>query len=1081
MKSKDNSQSVIFKAGAIGEKLLNPDYNQYRLDNKQIKFYKQLFYENASNGKVKRENFLPLLGIFGTKIAQDFSDRMFLVLSNGKPEITIEQYLNYIDTYHYGDAHERCLYTCKLIDIEQKGKIELIDFREYIYLIINTVKKVNNTLTTNDLMSDKDIDYLFYHLSQGKEFFTYDDFESVYQEKPELVSWFDYFKNDKEDILLIINEFIPIILKVFNEFIRTFINDLFLLLDKEEEINLDLFSQKVSNYSGKLEKIMCRFIKKVSKFNITSAFYLKQQNYNKRNLIYDLKNNIFESEFSKPKEKNFEIKNGDQVDAFFNDVKKSIYKKEDQKEILLDNNNEYPQINNEKILFAEKFLRRSTIFQNKNIKFYDENPNLRNSNENKNMRRGSLVSKNNEEFNDKLFKRKFTINTNNTIETITLNENNFDKNEINHKNNLNIKNNLNNALTNNINNNLNINKYQLNNINLYTNQENIYNNNHNTIPTYNNGINYGVIPNNINHNRNAFEIPNYTNSNFESNIQPINNFYSPEESQKLKQLLFCTRVIIEKTLETNLAFNNCYRWISENYLSNTISKKMKEERMKEKKKFRKRNTVLNIPRKIVPVKKKIIGASEKNFEILFNMIMGIQIAVQSIPNFRIKEREDISKYLTKMLYSVQSVYLGKENEESYLLKEFGGVIFNNIRLYLGINKEEFIKSISPQDFITELMISSQTIFEELCSTGSSGSLLYYTRDGEFIVKTISKKEYKFLKKILGQYFFYLKDNPISFLPKILGCYVLRRKYKKKITNIYFIVMTNVFATDHHIDLRFDLKGSTIGRKVLTGTINDSKVFSKGDMALKDLDFNKINEKVYISSKRDKILEQLKKDIEFLYEINSNDYSLLLGIHCIKDIEKCTLSKTTTVKTTEYKKDDLSICTGYSKELLFTNTIDTESISEYSTIDRINILKTIYDFEDGGILSDNKKRIYYFGIIDILTEFNSYKQLEYMYKRIRYCSENMSCIPPINYKQRFYNYLAVVFSKQSKEDLESNQNITLSNIYETNNNNKNLHNIDKFGAISSSRYKQYKKEEKEANKLEKYTAEDTLQKFNNNKS
>ena len=116
---------------------------------------------------------------------------------------------------------------------------------------------------------------------------------------------------------------------------------------------------------------------------------------------------------------------------------------------------------------------------------------------------------------------------------------------------------------------------------------------------------------------------------------------------------------------------------------------------------------------MVPVKKKIIGASEKSFEILFNMIMGIQIAVQAIPNFRIKDREEIKKYLTKMIYSIQTIYLGNDNEESYILKEFGGVIFNNIRLYLGINKDDFIKSISPQDFITELMISSQTILEEL--------------------------------------------------------------------------------------------------------------------------------------------------------------------------------------------------------------------------------------------------------------------------------------------------------------------------------------------------------------------------------
>ena len=111
------------------------------------------------------------------------------------------------------------------------------------------------------------------------------------------------------------------------------------------------------------------------------------------------------------------------------------------------------------------------------------------------------------------------------------------------------------------------------------------------------------------------------------------------------------------------------------------------------------------------MKKKIIGASEKSFEILFNMIMGIQIAVQAIPNFKIKNRDDMKKYLTSMLYSIQTVYLGKENEKIYLLKEFGGVIFNNIRIYFGINKESFIKSISPQDFVTELMISFQTILK----------------------------------------------------------------------------------------------------------------------------------------------------------------------------------------------------------------------------------------------------------------------------------------------------------------------------------------------------------------------------------
>ena len=1010
---RTNLSNSFLSVRTTGEKLINPSVSPYRLNNEQKTFYTKLFNENASNGKVKRENFLPLLGIFGTKIAQDFSDRMFLVLSKGEQEITLEEYLNYIDTYHYGDVHERCLYTCKLMDPLEKGKIELEDFKSYINLIINTVKKVNNSLSKKDLMSDKDIEYLFFHISKGKNYFSYSDFENIYQEKPELVSWFDYFKNDKEDILLIIHQYIPIILKVFNEFICNFMNDLFLLFDKDKEINLELLFQNVLNFSSKLDKIMDIFIKKLSKFSITNAFTnIKNQNNNKTNLIYDLQNKIFESIHGQNLKRNNNIQNNDNndIDEFFNEIKKSIYQK-DEKEIVLENQNiKYPKYKNDSQGFDEKFRRRSNLFGTKNFKFSNS------ENNNMSMKRNPSTP-NNILVNNAFLSKKIAVN-NNFVNKIANN---------------------NNLIKNNINNNLYLNKY-----NMFNNNNN-YNFNH-----YNSNNN---IYNNITslYNKNI-----YLNQNCQNSLIPEVNFCSLKESQKIKQLLFCSRVIIERALETNFIFNNCYRWISENYLSKYISKKIKEDKLKEKKKFKIKNSKVNIPRKIVPVKKNIIGASDKSFEILFNMIMGIQIAVQATPNFRINSREEMQKYLTKMVYSIQTIYLGKEKEESYLLKEFGGVIINNIRLYLGIDKDEFIKSISPQDFITELMISSQTLFEELCSTGKSGSLLYYTRDGEFIVKTISKKEYKFLKTMIAEYFFYLKQNPLTFLPKLLGCYVLKRKVKKKVTNIYFIVLNNVFSNNHHIDLRFDLKGSTIGRRVLTGTVTDSKVFLRGDMALKDLDFNKLNERVNVGPKREIILNQLQKDIDFLYRINSNDYSLLLGIHCIKDTDKFNLS-VGTIAPTENKKDELSFL---SKNTFFSNTYDTESniFSEKSAVDRINILKGIYDFEDGGILSENKKRIYYFGIIDILTEFGKMKNLEYIYKKIRYCSENMSCIPPIYYKQRFFNYLKVVFPPEEENILETAPTLKKTIDIKSNNNliNKAIK-VDKYGAISSSKYQQYEKD------------------------
>ena len=1009
MKFENEKTNFEFKGRTLGEKLLNPNVNQYRLTKKQRIFYTELFNENASNGKVKRENFFPLLGILGTQIAQEFSDRMFLVLSKGKSEITLDQYLHYIDTYFYGDIHERCLYTCKLIDIEQKGYIELKDLSSYINLIINTVKKVDNTLTKTDLMSEKDIEILFYHISKGKSSFSYDDFENIYREKPELVSWFDYFKNDKGDILLIIHENMEIILKEIYSFLCSFMNDIFLLLDNEKEINLELIFQNVLNYNSRIEKIISNFISRISKFKITSVFSkINAQNYLRIKFIYDLQNKIFEY-YQKSTVTIDERKN---IDELFQNIKKYLYKK-DKKEILLNNEGNNSNINNRWDKLAEKFLKRSRTFRDKTFKFNDIK-------DLKEKISDLSMMKNDSFFELKKSSIKNISNFNTPIKNNNINNNNFNYSPFYTPPKIN---------------------------NLYIPQKNIIiNNNYNNNYNINNNINQNHFNINTIDSTDINSKNNFVNSDYK--VPTHSSFQNLEENQKLKQLLFFSRVVIEKSLEANIMFNNCYKWISENYLSKYINKIKKEERLKKNKLLSRKNSKVNKPRKIVPLKKKLIGTPEKSFEILFNMIMGIQIAVQAVPNFKINGKQDIKKYLTKMIYSIQTVYLGKEKEETYLLKEFGGVIFNNIRLLFGITKENFIKSISPQDFITELMISSQTIFEELCSTGKSGSLLYYTRDGEFIVKTISRKEYQFLKKMIDDYYFYMKDNPTTFLPKLYGCYVLQRKYKKKITNIYFIVMTNVFATSHNIDIRFDLKGSTIGRRVLTGKVKDKEIFKNGDMALKDLDFEKFDEKINVGKKREIILEQFKKDIEFLEAINSNDYSILLGIHFIKNTDKLDLLKSTTIKTNEEKKDDKISFSIYSSK-----TYETESNNTFinENVKRLNNYKTIYDLDDLGILSKNKKRIYYFGIIDILTEYGCQKHFEYFFKRIIYCSDNMSCIPPLYYKIRFFNYLKSIFVDE--EIGNKNQNL----INKENINVRNNYIFDKNGTLNKLKNNQMKDE------------------------
>ena len=81
--------------------------------------------------------------------------------------------------------------------------------------------KVNPGLK-KDLFTEEDISLLFYKISKNKDFFSYDDFESIYHEKPELLSWIDYFKNDSNDTLLIVHTYVKKVIKILLNFTGEF-------------------------------------------------------------------------------------------------------------------------------------------------------------------------------------------------------------------------------------------------------------------------------------------------------------------------------------------------------------------------------------------------------------------------------------------------------------------------------------------------------------------------------------------------------------------------------------------------------------------------------------------------------------------------------------------------------------------------------------------------------------------------------------------------------------------------------------------------------------------------------------------
>ena len=234
-------------------------------------------------------------------------------------------------------------------------------------------------------------------------------------------------------------------------------------------------------------------------------------------------------------------------------------------------------------------------------------------------------------------------------------------------------------------------------------------------------------------------------------------------------------------------------------------------------------------------------------------------------------------------------------------------------------------------------------------------------------------------------------------------------------------MLNVFATSKHIHIRYDLKGSRIGRRVLTGK-RDKEIMAKGDLSLKDLDLEKRKEKMYVGEKSEILLNQIRQDADFLCKIGVNDYSLLLGIHYINRDKKV-------APVPSYDQHNKENEDSILKE---------SSLSDKSCDSRQEKLKTLVDFEDGGIISETGNEVYYVGIIDILTKFNMKKKCEHFIKMVRYCSNNMSCTPPEMYRDRFVNYMGKVIVKSSS--FKSAKNPLMEKFKNNNFDNNNSNNI-----------------------------------------
>ena len=190
--------------------------------------------------------------------------------------------------------------------------------------------------------------------------------------------------------------------------------------------------------------------------------------------------------------------------------------------------------------------------------------------------------------------------------------------------------------------------------------------------------------------------------------------------------------------------------------------------------------------------------------------------------------------------------------------------------------------------------------------------------------------------------------------------------------LYFCIMNNVFNTNNKIDYRFDLKGSTQGRRT---TFTPDKPIDN-TIALKDLDFLDRNEKFKVAGEhKEQLLKIIQKDANFFKECGIIDYSMLVGVHEVNrhknDIESPSNNSQSFISDFDMPQNSTR---GSNYNLMLGNTYGADSI-----MPKIN--KKFYEMSQGGLASIDKSKIYYLGIIDIFTEYNMKKKGEHFLKSI----------------------------------------------------------------------------------------------------
>ncbi|CAK4950426.1 unnamed protein product [Aphanomyces euteiches] len=390
-----------------------------------------------------------------------------------------------------------------------------------------------------------------------------------------------------------------------------------------------------------------------------------------------------------------------------------------------------------------------------------------------------------------------------------------------------------------------------------------------------------------------------------------------------------------------------------------------------------------------------INDEHAQYTLTFGMMTGILNSAGSINIFKQKLTMNDFMRVDKREFPANP---RSKLQHSFKFKDYSPDIFRQIRRRFDIDSADYM-----------VTLCGDFNYIEFMSNSKSGQFFFYSHDGRFMIKTQTQDESKFLRRILPHYYKFVMENPNTLVTRFYGMHRVKMHHIKK--QMHFVIMASVFNTPKEIHLRFDLKGSKVGRNATPQEKSKNGVLKDNDL---------IEEHIHLSlgpEKRAMMLEQLRKDVAFLKRMKIMDYSLLIGIHDSKQEIIAPMPRPSAAVDARAKEMKL-------QQFLQTHVSDT---SEDNSDDEIELTDaqlsprtlesttktpsggSIFCKDYGGICgrSATKKKngkIYFVGIIDILQQYNTRKITETVIKGFVHNKKDISSVPPDQYGDRFLDFI-----------------------------------------------------------------------------